>query len=536
MADIPARMRQIIGTTADWTATNLVIGDGELALERAAAGVKAKVGDGTTRFLDLPYAFGGFDSEAGDARYVLLSDVKAAGGVGAANKIPRLSADGVLPRSFFNTIAAAANPAVNGAGKMVVTANNGLIDPSLVALPAVMVFRGAIDPTQPAPSNPVVGDAYIANVAGTVNAGFTGAAGKAAALGDLLVYSASGWSLVPYGSSVTGFLPTVGGTVTGNVSFLANSTFGDSASDKIAMLGSVASNFIPDGDATRDLGSAAFQWGALFAARAMLNNGTAATPSLSFIDAPDTGVFAPNADTVAFATSGAERGRINDIGLGINTPDPRFPIHVNGVIAVGDSEEETLRLNHDGVNAVMVNTKGDFLFYTQDPSAYIWHIGGTAIARLNGLGNFSIGGSGADARLEVVGPDAAAGAVRANNGTLTVHNGATGAKANRAGFEVATRRLPLRTTVAATSIAADDSGGGIRAAHAISVTVMKAGDMVTLFNVTDAPVTLTASGVTMYLAGDSSGSKQTLTLDGRGAATISYESDNIAIVSGQGVM
>lgn len=56
MADILARMRQLIGTISQWTDDNLVIGDGELVLERTDdGGVRIKVGNGVDQYLDLPY-------------------------------------------------------------------------------------------------------------------------------------------------------------------------------------------------------------------------------------------------------------------------------------------------------------------------------------------------------------------------------------------------------------------------------------------------------------------------------------------------
>lgn len=56
MADTLARMRQIVGTTADWGAHDLVLGDGEVALERIdAATVRARIGDGVKPFSQAPY-------------------------------------------------------------------------------------------------------------------------------------------------------------------------------------------------------------------------------------------------------------------------------------------------------------------------------------------------------------------------------------------------------------------------------------------------------------------------------------------------
>lgn len=60
MADILARQRAIVGTTADWAAHNITLGDGELALERLDNGtVRAKVGNGVLNFSASPYLDGG---------------------------------------------------------------------------------------------------------------------------------------------------------------------------------------------------------------------------------------------------------------------------------------------------------------------------------------------------------------------------------------------------------------------------------------------------------------------------------------------
>lgn len=49
-----ARMRQLIGTTADWSANDLVIGDGELAIENQGSGLFGlRIGDGLKRFSEL---------------------------------------------------------------------------------------------------------------------------------------------------------------------------------------------------------------------------------------------------------------------------------------------------------------------------------------------------------------------------------------------------------------------------------------------------------------------------------------------------
>ena len=57
MPDIYARVRSIVGSTADWAANNIVLGSGEIGIERVSASdVRLKVGDGTTAWASLPYA------------------------------------------------------------------------------------------------------------------------------------------------------------------------------------------------------------------------------------------------------------------------------------------------------------------------------------------------------------------------------------------------------------------------------------------------------------------------------------------------
>ena len=57
MADTYARQRQLIGTTADWAANNLVLGSGEIGIERVSSSdIRLKVGDGSTAWSSLSYA------------------------------------------------------------------------------------------------------------------------------------------------------------------------------------------------------------------------------------------------------------------------------------------------------------------------------------------------------------------------------------------------------------------------------------------------------------------------------------------------
>lgn len=75
MADILARQRQIIGSSADWAGNDLTLGDGELALERTPGGILARVGDGTRAFSDAPYLS---PPLAAPLAYIGTADVTAA--------------------------------------------------------------------------------------------------------------------------------------------------------------------------------------------------------------------------------------------------------------------------------------------------------------------------------------------------------------------------------------------------------------------------------------------------------------------------
>lgn len=68
MVDTLSRMRQLIGTTAQWAANNIVLGDGELGVEVIDTNTRRmKVGDGSRTWSALPYTSitqGALDSEA----------------------------------------------------------------------------------------------------------------------------------------------------------------------------------------------------------------------------------------------------------------------------------------------------------------------------------------------------------------------------------------------------------------------------------------------------------------------------------------
>ena len=58
MTDLHYRMRQLIGTTDEWARCDIVLGNGEIAVEQSIDGIKLKVGDGANKFSALDYITG----------------------------------------------------------------------------------------------------------------------------------------------------------------------------------------------------------------------------------------------------------------------------------------------------------------------------------------------------------------------------------------------------------------------------------------------------------------------------------------------
>ena len=205
MANILARQRQIGGTTAEWTTDDLVLGDGEIAIEKMADGtIRAKVGDGTKRFSACPYLAGTGTGGGGvtlpaDAAGVLRND--GAGGLtwlgftatpgnpADAGKLLLLDGTGSVAASGLPTTTVGGTPAQ--AGKIPVLGANGSLP--LNALPASITgalhFAGAHTPTgpveYPAGAGVSEGNVYVMAVDYTFTGGaLNGTKGKA---GDLLI-------------------------------------------------------------------------------------------------------------------------------------------------------------------------------------------------------------------------------------------------------------------------------------------------------------------------------------------------------------
>lgn len=143
MADEYKRMRQLIGTSTQWAADDLVLGDGEIAIERIdATHIQMKMGDGVTAFSDCPYVITPFATSAevgaGNEDNLAISPLTLwpqttmVGGVPAAQeKIVRADEHGLIDYSFLNI---ASTGGVSEAGKIPVLNANGLLPASMLDL------------------------------------------------------------------------------------------------------------------------------------------------------------------------------------------------------------------------------------------------------------------------------------------------------------------------------------------------------------------------------------------------------------------
>jgi len=266
MPDTFARMRQLIGSTEEWTANDLVIGLGEIAIERTTTAYKMKVGNGTSVFSALPYASGGdvfvpwnnvtnkpttFPPSAhthnaidltgvlnwrdtydpsGAAEYPpgvpksgdLWGVVGAAYTFGAGTLAGKTVGEGaaiVYDNNRWNIIGGdyvkgseltTTSTGLPQAGRVPQLNASGRLDPSLLNMPGSLRFRGLADPTGPAPTGATAGDYWLANVAGVAAASWTGIAGTTIEINDHLIWTGTAWTYLHPEDPVTGYLPIDG--------------------------------------------------------------------------------------------------------------------------------------------------------------------------------------------------------------------------------------------------------------------------------------------------------------------------------------
>lgn len=206
MADTFARQRQLIGSPAEWQANNLIIGSGEIAIERDGATDKLKIGDGTRTFSALPYITSQVTID-----FASLAELRA----------------GTVSNKAIAPDVLAANSATTGgganAGKLVVLGTGGKLDPSLINITGGMNLKGNADVTATAPAA-VSGDYYFAQPGGVADASFAGIAGDTINAGDVIIYDGANWHANAALADLGNYLPLTGGTLTGNLNVTGDVT------------------------------------------------------------------------------------------------------------------------------------------------------------------------------------------------------------------------------------------------------------------------------------------------------------------------
>jgi len=168
-------------------------------------------------------------------------------------------------------------------------------------------------------------------------------------------------------------------------------------------------------------------------------DGTAAAPGIAFENDPNTGIYSPGADTLAFVEGGVEAMRIDSsgsVGIGTSSPVTLLDISVAGGMArIGSGSGNNLIQAYTGAVAIGMWAGGNPRFYstggmifsvnstvgTSAPTGYVDAMTidsngnllvGTSSARL--ISSAFLGGGGAIAELQVEGTNLAMGSFASN--------------------------------------------------------------------------------------------------------------------------
>jgi hypothetical protein len=123
----------------------------------------------------------------------------------------------------------------------------------------------------------------------------------------------------------------------------------------------------------------------------ILSAGTAPLPSLTPSGDPNTGMWFPAADTIAWSAGGSERMRIasdGNIGIGATNPSNKIDIYQNANVAVGvnlGNNQSTWQFG----NAI----GGNFVIYSNNAKSIIFSNNATQRMLIDASGNVGIGTS-----------------------------------------------------------------------------------------------------------------------------------------------
>ena len=421
MQDLFARVRHVIGDSAEWAANDIVLGKGEFGIETDPSGAKLKIGDGTAAWSALPYfasgggggggltqaqadalyvaigdkftqaqadalyvAFGDkFTSTDADALYAKLTDQTAAsGGAADAGKAPVLDAGGKLDGSFIPDLGATyvrltdlvnTSGGAADAGKPVKLNSAGTLDGTF--MPASVVQSSALSQTGGvANANKVAQlnangqlDAAMINLPGvmtlkgTIDATNPLNVPATPSAGDTYIISADGTIDAAFTGEAAGEAAK-----TGDLLIYVNATSRwDHVNAANAAVGGGGS-FLPLAGGTVS-GDVIFDTGAPTThAQLIVDPGTEKKPSVSFVGQTNTGMYRPTLSTIAFTTDGKSRMTIDGAGyVGIDQQYPSYKLDVNGDasingVRVGKGLGNQMFNTAVGFNVLFKNSSGNF--------------------------------------------------------------------------------------------------------------------------------------------------------------------------------
>ena len=190
------------------------------------------------------------------------------------------------------------------------------------------------------------------------------------------------------GAVLVGTTTVSGATVTGTTANFASGVFTTQVSG-LTVTGT-QSSFTSGNFVTLSGATATFTSG-------VIASGTAAAPSLSILGDPNTGIYSPGADTLAFVEGGVEAMRITSAGLvGIGTSSPGKTLDVAGEIRIYPaSGDANLRFGSGGVEKgrIAVNSSSNCIIETA----------GSERLRITSAGIVGIGTSSPGKTLDVTG-------------------------------------------------------------------------------------------------------------------------------------
>jgi hypothetical protein len=139
----------------------------------------------------------------------------------------------------------------------------------------------------------------------------------------------------------------------------------------------------------------------------IINLGTVSLPSYTFTIDPNTGMWSPAADTLAWSTNGVERMRVDSSGnVGIGTTTPSAKLHIEdstlATVRVGSGTRRINLNSYAGDWNYQTSNGAPYVFGTADNNQLLFYQNNQERMRIQTGGNVGIGTTTPSARLHTV--------------------------------------------------------------------------------------------------------------------------------------